>query len=265
MATAWITYAWEDNKDRDVDFLAQELKQAGIEIKLDRWNIQAGIRLWDQIENFIMNSSESDAWILYATQNSLGSQACKEEYAYALDRALHTRGSDFPLIGIFPSSIDDSLIPSGLRIRLYVSLTDPDWKERIVSSVEGRQTNIQHSPIAPYIVKIHERPHVSRNFAIELTPRAGSWSPFFVAIPATEQHAVNPGILPGPRNSIPNGGMLLGSGKELSEDGVWWIMYAQNEATPTQSYFLLCDELPSSVVFGVYNQRPQYKVYIQKQ
>ena len=112
----------------DVDFVAQELVRTGLTVKLDRWNIEAGKRLWQQIENFISNSEESDAWILYATQNSLGSEACKEEYSYALDRALHQRGTTFPIIGLFPSSVDDSLIPAGLRTRLCVSITDPDWK-----------------------------------------------------------------------------------------------------------------------------------------
>ena len=121
MATVWVTYAWDDNKDDDVEFIAQELQRTGLVVKLDRWNIGAGKRLWQQIENFICNPKDSNAWILYATSNSLGSEACKEEYAYALDRALHSRGAAFPIIGLFPSTVDNNLIPAGLRTRLYVS------------------------------------------------------------------------------------------------------------------------------------------------
>ena len=131
MATTWLTYAWEDNKEGDVDFVAQELEQAGVSVKLDRWNLKAGKRLWEQIEHFIQDPQESDAWVLYATANSLGSEACKEEFAYALDRALRSRGQDFPVVGLFPGTVDEDLIPAGIRTRLYVSLTDPDWKERI--------------------------------------------------------------------------------------------------------------------------------------
>ncbi len=90
----WITYAWNDNVDGDVDFTAQELIRKGLDVKLDRWNLTAGKRLWGQIESFIQDPSKSDGWLLYATQASLGSQACKEEFAYALDRALHTRGGN---------------------------------------------------------------------------------------------------------------------------------------------------------------------------
>ena len=49
MAKVWITYAWADNKDRDIDFLAQELSASGLTVKLDRWNIGAGKRLWEQM------------------------------------------------------------------------------------------------------------------------------------------------------------------------------------------------------------------------
>src|SRR5688572_20702875 len=99
MATLWITYAWKDNENRDVDFIAQELEGAGVRVKLDRWNVQAGKRLWPQIEQFIQDPAESDAWAIYATPNSLGSQPCQEEFAYALDRALRARDVEFPVIG----------------------------------------------------------------------------------------------------------------------------------------------------------------------
>jgi hypothetical protein len=150
VATIWLTYAWEDNKNQDVDFAAQELERAGITVKLDRWNIRAGRRLWEQIESFIGDPKQSDAWLLYATQASLGSEACREEYAYALQRALSARGSTFPVIGLFPSSIDDGLIPAGIKTRLYVSLRDPDWKERIKSAAEARDPAVSRPVVDPF-------------------------------------------------------------------------------------------------------------------
>ena len=101
MATVWITYAWADNEHRDVDFVAQELGRAGVTVKLDRWNLSAGKRLWEQIEAFICRPDQSDAWLLIATNNSLASEPCKEEFAYALDRALNSRGQEFPVIALF--------------------------------------------------------------------------------------------------------------------------------------------------------------------
>lgn len=262
MATVWLTYSWADNKANDVDFVAQELEAAGVQVKLDRWDINTGRRLWDQIANFIQNPSQSDSWLMYATANSLGSQACQEEYAYALDRALHSRGAEFPVIGLFPASVDSALIPAGIRTRLYVSLTDPDWKDRVVAAAERRTPNIARPLINPYLLSIHEKPSGDRNFAVELRPRGGTWSPFIVAIPFAEQVAVRPHILRGPSGRPPTAGVLHNTSRGPSLDGQWWFESAQDEATPTQSYFLFCDTLPSRVVFGVEGRGPQYDVAV---
>ncbi len=261
MTTIWITYAWNDNNDRDVDFVAQELIRSGLVVKLDRWNLQAGRRLWEQIDYFITNPNASDAWLLYATQNSLGSEACKEEFAYALDRALHSRGNNFPVIGLFPSTIDANLIPASIRTRLYVSITDPDWKERIKSAAEGRTPNILLPNVEPYSLTLHNLTgRTDSRYAIEVRPRAGTWSPFVAAIPNGEKDRVNPHIQHGPRNVIPQGGILINKGSVISNDGAWYCLFAQNEATPTQSYFIFCNELPSQLLFGVMNGQPQYRV-----
>ncbi len=74
MKTLWITYSWKDNENKEMEFIAQELKRKGIEVKLDRWEIETGKRLWEQIDNYITNPSECDAWAIIATQNSLGSE-----------------------------------------------------------------------------------------------------------------------------------------------------------------------------------------------
>jgi hypothetical protein len=262
MATLWLTYAWGDNENGDVDFAAQELQGAGLDVKIDRWNLQAGAPLWEQIEEFIQDPARSDAWALYATQNSLGSGACKEEFRYALDRALHTRDENFPVIGLFPSPVDNSLIPAGIRTRLYVSLTDPDWKERITAAAERRDASIGRPTVDPYECRVH---NLQRGFAIEVRPRAGTWAPFAIAILAQEKDAVRPSLGYGPRGN-PNAvsGMLFGTGEEPSVNGEGWILYAQSECTPTQSYYLFCTELPSLVLFGVRNSEPMYSVNISR-
>jgi hypothetical protein len=261
MATIWITYAWTDNVNGDVEFVAQELVNAGLLVKLDRWNIQAGKRLWPQIEGFIQDPVQCDAWILYATQNSLGSEPCQEEFAFALDRALNIRGNTFPIIGLFPATVDNALIPASIRVRLYVSLTDPDWKERIKAAAEGRAPSVARPSILPYFIKVQQAQAQGGQYVIEVRPRAGTWSPFFAAIPISEKDAVNLNIIHGPSNRVPMfGGNLSMSGNQVSSDGVWWLEFAQNEATPTQSYYIYCDQLPSQLLFGVYNGHPQFLV-----
>jgi hypothetical protein len=261
--TVWITYAWSDNHNDDVDFIAQELERAGLKVKLDRWVIKAGQKLWPQIEEFIQSPDQCDSWLMVATQNSLGSEPCKEEYAYALDRALRTRGGDFPVMAVFPSTVDATLIPAGIRVRLHVSLADPDWKERIVSATEGRQAEIVRKHIAPYVKTIHILPMEiggsGRRFAIEVRPRAGTWAPFVAGIPAAEKENVEPFLTHQPAGRPPTGSTMLFNVIKQHDRGLY-LCSAGNEATPTMSYFLLCKELPSRLVFGVNNGPPQYDI-----
>jgi hypothetical protein len=252
----WLTYAWTDNEDKDVDFAAQELGEAGLDVKLDRWNLTAGKRLWEQIEFFIQDPSKSDGWVLYATQASLGSQACKEEYAYALDRALQTRGEDFPIIALFPIQVDRSLIPAGIKTRLFVSLTDPDWKERIAAAVERRQAQISKLQVEPYALSVSKLPEGC--YVVEVRPRGGTWSPFIAAIPIDERESISH-IMHGPIKHIPVTGVLFGCGQKVSDDGKWFVLFAQNEATPTQSYYIFCRKLPSLLIFGT-DHGPQFQV-----
>jgi hypothetical protein len=258
MATVWITYAWADNTHGDVDFIGQELARSGVAVKLDRWNIGAGRRLWEQIERFIGSPAESDAWMLVATTNSLSSEACKEEFAYALDRALKARGEGYPIIGLFLGPTEPTLIPAGIRTRLYVSIADPDWKERVVAAAEGRSHELLRPQIEPYYLKVHQRDMGEFKFAIEVRPRAGVWAPFIAAIPANDKERVSPTIMIGPRDIPTVAGMLVNTGSELSKDGTHWLLVAGNQSTPTESYYVWCKELPSRLIFGVNGGAPQY-------
>lgn len=245
MATIWITYSWKDNKNRDVDFLAQELQAAGLVVKLDRWALGAGRRLWEQIEKYIQDPSESDAWLVYVTQNSLGSEPCREEFAWALDRALRSRTETFPVIALFSGAVDSKILPAALRTRLCVAATDPDWKERIKAAAERRGPQVSELVVQPF--------HIARHVAadgrhvVEVRPRAGTWAPFIAAIPVAEKGAVKLSLLHGPSGRVPMGGVLFSSGEETQAQ--WHLAFAANEATPTMSYFIFCAALPSQLHF----------------
>ena len=259
MKRLWITYSWDDDKQGDVRFIAQELEKMGIEVKIDKWDLHTGKRLWEQIEKFITDTGETDGWAIVATQNSLGSEACKEELAYALDRALKTRGGTFPLIGIFPSTIDDSLIPAAIKTRLYVSTAyDENWKERIVSSLEGRKPNISKDEIDPFEVFLHNFSEVGRGYVIEMRPRAGTWAPFLCAIPFNEKEKVSPRIFRAARGKVPMAYAIMGVMEGVSDDNNWWFLSCQEEATPTMSYFLQCEKLPSEVIFGDFESKTKF-------
>lgn len=251
MVTVWITYAWTDNQQRDVDFIAQELSVAGLQVKLDRWNLTAGKRLWDQIANFITSPQESDAWLIFATQNSLASEPCREELAYALDRALNTRGDEFPVIALFPSSVERNLIPASIRVRLFVSLTDPDWKERIVAAAQHRPLSIASGVLQPFVAQTLMPAPAPFKYIVEFRPRAGVWNPFIFGVPVGEKDSVGMTIRCGPPRRIPPiDGMVFSRGEGVSQDGRWYFSLGYEPATPTNSYYAFLREMPSAFVFG---------------
>ena len=90
MKKLWLTYAWSDNEDKDIDFIIQELDKTDIKVKFDRRNLVPGQRLWTQIGGFITDPNECDAWGIVLTKNSINSKACIEELSYALDRAINS-------------------------------------------------------------------------------------------------------------------------------------------------------------------------------
>jgi hypothetical protein len=53
MTKLWLTYAWKDNEVEQVDFVAQELRKAGLDVRVDRVALVAGRRLWPQIAEHI--------------------------------------------------------------------------------------------------------------------------------------------------------------------------------------------------------------------
>jgi len=119
--TLWLSYAWVDNEDADVDFVVRKLESHGVEVRLDRTRIVAGHRLWQQIDRNLQ-ADDLAGFAICATENSLRSEACQEELAIALDRVLRQKGLSFPLIGIFPTPIERQTIPSAIATRLYVNL-----------------------------------------------------------------------------------------------------------------------------------------------
>jgi hypothetical protein len=142
--------------------------------------------LWDQIDKAITDPATCDAWAILLTKNSLESEACQEELAYALDRALRSR--EFPLIGIFTEPIDRSLIPSAIATRLYVTLQDPQWAAKVADGASNRRTQTDAAPLLPYHVQLHKA--ASGGTVLEVRPRSGRWYPFLAAVPAAERSSL---------------------------------------------------------------------------
>ena len=150
----------------------QELRVVGVEATYDRIAIVPGQRLWDQIAARI-TTDPIDGWAYLITSNSLVSEPCREELAYALDRALTTKGGRFPLIGLL-HGVRIAEVPPALKVRLCVSLANPNWKEEVKAGLDGRAPVVPDASQTQYVWQIHQCYRgVPTAIAVEVRPRFG--------------------------------------------------------------------------------------------
>lgn len=254
MKKIWLTYAWKDNEEEDVDFVVQQLKAEGLAVGFDRVQLQAGKRLWEQIDRLI-SDPDLNAWAIYVTENSLQSEACLEELAYALDRSLRERGSDFPIIGIFPKPIDRSMIPSAIATRLYVTLEDNEWAQRVAASVSNTPLNTSEKNVVPYRFAVHTK---QNNKVFEVWPRAGTWLDFMVAVEDQEGDLLK-SVMNGARGAIIGTGIVTTFDVEIPG---YKALGMRDAVTPQRSAQVFFSKLPSKIIFGatVNGERVEYTV-----
>ena len=250
MKRLWLTYAWKDNEDKDVDFIIQELDKADIEVRFDRRQIIPGRRLWPQIGGFITDPRECDAWSILLTANSLKSEACIEELCYALDRALDAKGETFPVFALL-HQIAPKDMPPALKSRLAISLEDQDWVERVVAAVEGLSPGSVPTECPDFVLTEHE---TEDGYCLEIRPRFERIAPFGVAVDYDEKVSgnVTHGHI-GPANRIPTGHVAFSwtdSETTLTDGTRAWVWGADNEANSTFSYYLFYRKRPNRIWVG---------------
>lgn len=255
MSKIWLTYAWKDNEANDVDHVINELRRAGLEVGFDRKELLAGGRLWEQIDRAIADPS-LDAWAIYTTKASLESEPCQEELAYALDRTLRTKGQKFKLIGIFPETMDRSVIPSALATRLYVQTTDPTWLQQIVDGIAGGRSEPDLSHVQPYGEKWHR---IDGKDVLEVWPRTGRWLPFLFVVPAAEYGKIDKVWRNARDFPVLQGACQVGAAGDPADE---WKGYAiQMPVTSTESAYVFFNDIPSEAYFGQegHVQRAQFR------
>ena len=245
MKKLWLTYAWKDNENEQVDYVVQALRDEGLIVGFDRARLVPGQRLWPQLDNAITDPNQTDAWAIYATRHSLSSEPCREELAIALDRALQTRDAAFPIIGIFPEDLDRSLIPSAIATRLYVRLQDPDWAARVAAGANLEAPGRKAKTVAPYLLHATEE---SGTLILELRPRAGRWHPFVILVPSSQRdRLLNVGY--GPSGHPPAVSLVLGT-TDVEAEGTYRGLQIENPVDPLNSAFVYFSSSPSEVAFG---------------
>ncbi|WP_165185707.1 toll/interleukin-1 receptor domain-containing protein [Caulobacter soli] len=248
MSRIWLTYAWKDNENNDVDYIIQSMEKSGLEVEFDRKKLISGQRIWPALDAAIKNTNNIDGWAIYLTENSLRSEPCQEELAYALDRALRNRGSKFPLIGIFPSPIDHDLIPSAIATRLYVNLSDPDWVKKVQSGVSGRSF-YKPSDIPPYVVRFYRH---KNGPILEIRPRAGRWRNA-LAMVSLDQKDLLRFALVGPAGALPGSGIVHTSASGI--DNLWVGERVNSPVDSLNSLFVFFTDLPNKLLTGSEDER----------
>jgi hypothetical protein len=255
MKRVWITYAEPDNQEGDVDFVVSELERRGFAVTFDRRKLVPGQRLWSQIGEAISNPARCDAWAIVVTAGSICDEACLEELAYATERALQARGA-FPLLALlrdFPAAG----LPAVLRARVVISLSDPQWCELVQAGIEGVAPGPGAlPPPLPYVVEWHPGGR-GASAGVEVRPRFSSMAPFMIAVDVAERHSGNvTGMLTGPPGRVPTSYFLQGywESEEFIRDVAGrhavWLQGTTEPASPTRSYYLLCDRLPRRLWAG---------------
>jgi len=248
MKKLWVTYAWKDNEELDVDFILQELGRVGLDIRFDRRQLITGQPLWPQIEQQITNPTNSDAWALIVSKHSLESAPCREELNYALDRAMRERGTNYPVIGIFVEQIDEILIPAAIRTRLYVDIASRDWLERVRSGVEVAEPDLNPPTIAAEFIKINRTPGA---FIVEARPRTGIWNPLVAMVPMAERSKLRC-VLVRPAGKIPAlEGYKYVEGTWPKDPSLWVRGPDRAEcATPSMSMYVFLTSEPTRLLVG---------------
>ena len=250
MKNVWLTYAWADNEDEDIDFIIQELDKTNLHIKFDRRNLIPGQRLWTQIGGAITDPEQCDAWGVVLTANSLKSERCIEELSYALDRALTSNGEQFPMFALI-HKISASEMPPALKIRLSIPLESNNWADQVVAAANKEAVGFTPENVSDFVL----REHVGGDLIyLEIRPRFDRISPFQIAVEYSEKESGNVrGRGFGPSGQIPQSSVLYVTteGEGNLPDGTRvWVWGANNEATSTSSYFLSYEIRPKRIWFG---------------
>ncbi len=101
----------------------------------------------------------------------------------------------------------------------------------------------------------------TNSFIIELKVKQGEWSPVMVGIPLDEKEKVNPSIfdtkssiIPGIINFQSSGIMVWEEIIEINNKRInyWFKLFQSPELSQKNSIFVECEELPSSIIWGIY-------------
>ncbi len=251
MKKLWLTYAWKDNEDQNLDYIVQELDKLDLTVKYDRRNLIQGQRLWDQIGAQISDHNLCEAWGILLTGNSLKSGPCMEELAYALDRTIEAKGEHFPMFALMTNSITSKDLPPSLKVRLCIPLINNDWKKQVEAACHQRPTGFTPQNLSDFVMTEHI---TDNGFCLEIRPRFDRIAPVAIVVDIDEKLSGNVfDSSLGPAGRVPTGCVAhsrIDSETTLTDGNKAWVWGADNETNSTYSYFLFYKSRPKRIWFG---------------
>lgn len=249
----WLTYSWKDRDEGDFAHVVSVLRQNNVDVRYDKIELIPGHRLWEQIGERI-RQGEFQGWAYLLTPYGLASEKCREELEYALGRALETRGTVFPLIGLLHQVAVEE-VPVSLRSRLCVEMRDPNWALSVKAGLLGEAPTENVDPVGPY------RFNVIRSYsgdpeliAVEARPRFGEISFWRFMVP-DDCEIVQWGYGPtGGRGLASVMTSVIEATGEVSGEAAKIVGAADRLTASTSAVIVFRKRLPSFVFFGVANE-----------
>jgi hypothetical protein len=249
----WISYLSTCAEDRDFSYLVSQLRNANIEAIYNCVQLQPDMRLWQRIAQRLL-SIDFDGWAYVLTHQFLADRACTDELTAAIDQMLPHIGANFLMVGLL-HGVAVQHVPAALRMRLCLSLGDPDWKHQLAGMLRNHNP-IQKPETAPeqsrFLWKVHScyggNPAMT---AIEVGPRSESVQFWRFAVPKsvpTVRWGV--GAAGGGEISPIKFAVTKGSGRYgISE--VAWFGAANGISNTESAYVVFSGALPEFVCFGL--------------
>jgi hypothetical protein len=210
-----------NNAKGDVDYVLQEIRKEGVDVRRDKGQLAPGQHTWDQIGQFIDDPALSDAFIIVVTTESLKSKSCREEPAYAVTRALQSRGGTYPIIGLVRGEVPTDM-PPVLKARLWVSTDEKHWAQRVASGVRREAPGELENEILPFEWKLASGTAANgADHVFSVWPRVGSWSPFVYGVPLDVADALPGGASVCPPDE-PEAICAICTTGEWTENGIFW-------------------------------------------
>ncbi len=249
---AWLSYLQPGGEARDFTYLVAQLREIHVEAVYEALRLQPELPLGQKITQRLQNNG-FDGWIYILTHRFVTRGSCAEELIAAIEETRQQMGPGFPMIGLL-HGIAAQHLPLPLRVRPYLSLSDPDWKLRILQSLKQRALEGKNAAMrgeSRFNWRIHAcyggDPSLT---AIEVSPKVESIPYWRFAVPKPSQAARwGVGAAGGGEISPIKFGVAKGTGRYGSCDVTWFG--AANSVSNTESaYIVFFKPLPDFICFG---------------